>query len=595
MGNYTAIITKNDLFKHFLSKTTKLSMILSKNDFLCQICQSILKEPLSLPCSSTCMTSVCREHLTQHTLIITCPKCLVEHQKRSLKDDSLKRSQIEAGLHLSPEERSLKNSLDQIVAATRTTIQELHAKMREFVIMQSDHFFNLRNCIDIQRETILKEMYKKSDVSQERDTQRLSADMIKRIDLAEEAFRAHFATNVKTCLLKAINIDQETHYLEAFLRRFNAFHEKHAYERLKADLEKKQRKVETISRNFKLYKYDLMRASFIERGPNELGELRLFDDYLVDVCNEVVIANVVTFYSQKEVRCLNLNINFILKSFSGHLYGVECLTSIGNKDRLITACRDKTLKVWSVSSGKCLSTLQTHPHHLPLGARFVNCMRMLTSGQLATGSYVASKEHEEWSIKVWDLTVGVCAFGLKGHSETVNCLEELGDHLVSCSNDLTIRVWSLAERKQVGVLREHTAAVYALKVIDSSLFASNSHDGTIKLWNRSSLSTGVSLRTLKPYSRTSVYDLEVTKEQRLLNCCSFSNVIQIWDVSAFECLRVLHTGHSGAMSFIKMNTKTGHLYSGSWDKTIKVWDLNAIECLQMFRTDDEISKVEFLN
>ena len=63
------------------------------------------------------------------------------------------------------------------------------------------------------------------------------------------------------------------------------------------------------------------------------------------------------------------------------------------------------------------------------------CVVELGDGRLAS---CAGDE----SVRVWDVSAGKCMQTLEGHENAVSCVVELGDgRLASCSMDRSVRVW----------------------------------------------------------------------------------------------------------------------------------------------------------
>ena len=65
----------------------------------------------------------------------------------------------------------------------------------------------------------------------------------------------------------------------------------------------------------------------------------------------------------------------------------------------------------------------------------MKCVVELGDGRLASCS-------GDESVRVWDVSTGECVKTLEGHEDCVDCVVELGDgRLASCSYDNTVRVW----------------------------------------------------------------------------------------------------------------------------------------------------------
>ena len=67
---------------------------------------------------------------------------------------------------------------------------------------------------------------------------------------------------------------------------------------------------------------------------------------------------------------------------------IECLIRYG-EDKLISASRDETIRVWNLVNGECEKTLRGHTNS-------VKCLKLLKNGQLASGSV-------DSLIKIWSL------------------------------------------------------------------------------------------------------------------------------------------------------------------------------------------------
>ena len=68
----------------------------------------------------------------------------------------------------------------------------------ELSIKIYEHFYAIKNDIDIKRETLLLSLYKEQDDNNTKVIQRLSANLIKQAEQAEEMFRKNLQNKIKS-------------------------------------------------------------------------------------------------------------------------------------------------------------------------------------------------------------------------------------------------------------------------------------------------------------------------------------------------------------------------------------------------------------
>ena len=92
---------------------------------------------------------------------------------------------------------------------------------------------------------------------------------------------------------------------------------------------------------------------------------------------------------------------------------------------------DKTVKLWDVTSGACLQTLEGH-------SKKVNSVSFSPDGtKVASGSY-------DNTVKLWDVTSGECLQTLEGHSNWVWSVSFSPDGTKVASQDCsgTVKIWN---------------------------------------------------------------------------------------------------------------------------------------------------------
>ncbi|MBN2433816.1 MAG: caspase family protein, partial [Spirochaetes bacterium] len=133
---------------------------------------------------------------------------------------------------------------------------------------------------------------------------------------------------------------------------------------------------------------------------------------------------------------------------------------------------DKTVKLWDVSSGKLIRTLEGH-------STYVVTVSFSPDGKtLASGSY-------DKTVKLWDVSSGKLIRTLEGHTSIVSSVSFSSDGktLASGSGDQTVKLWEVSSGKLIRPLEGHSSDVYSVSFSsDGKTLASGSGDCSIKYW-----------------------------------------------------------------------------------------------------------------
>jgi WD40 repeat protein len=150
-----------------------------------------------------------------------------------------------------------------------------------------------------------------------------------------------------------------------------------------------------------------------------------------------------------------------------------------------------------------------------------------------------------------------------------------GKRALSGSDDGTVRVWDLGERRELRRLAGHTAAVMGVAMsADGRLAISGGWDGTLRIWD---LEGGRQLRVLQgPWK--AVKTVALTPDYRRALCGGDDHVIHLIDLKSGRQLGSLN-GHTGMVQSISISADGRHLISGSDDRTVRIWELGELEQL----------------
>ncbi|KAK4958961.1 Lissencephaly-1 [Elasticomyces elasticus] len=120
---------------------------------------------------------------------------------------------------------------------------------------------------------------------------------------------------------------------------------------------------------------------------------------------------------------------------------------------LLASCSsDLTIKLWDpADSYKNIRTLPGHDHS-------VSSLRFIPSGAAGSplsGNLLASASRDK-TIRVWDVSTGYCLRVLRGHGDWVRSLSPSPDGrwLLSTSSDQTARIWDLTQQNDSNTLKQ---------------------------------------------------------------------------------------------------------------------------------------------
>eukprot|EP01088_Endostelium_zonatum_P004987 TRINITY_DN1639_c0_g1_i1.p1 TRINITY_DN1639_c0_g1~~TRINITY_DN1639_c0_g1_i1.p1 ORF type:complete len:453 (-),score=139.19 TRINITY_DN1639_c0_g1_i1:69-1394(-) len=232
-----------------------------------------------------------------------------------------------------------------------------------------------------------------------------------------------------------------------------------------------------------------------------------------------------------------------------------------------TGSLDKTVKIWKVTDGSLVSSLEGPPEG-------ISFMSWHPKGPaILAGS-------EDGSTWLWSGTTGQFEYlqMFLGHSGEVSCggFSVNGRWVVTGGVDGTVRVWDPKTGKTTHLISGHpfhTDAIVtmAFSELTAGQIATGSYDKNIKISN---ITTGKVLHSFTGHTDTVEY-VDYCKSLPLLASAGLDKEIKIWDMTKM-CERLTCKGHTDGVVRVKWLEKDageGHLFwSCSVDKTVRLWD-----------------------
>ena len=297
------------------------------------------------------------------------------------------------------------------------------------------------------------------------------------------------------------------------------------------------------------------------------------------------------------------------RTISGHIGWVRCVAVDTSNRWFVTGSADRTIKVWSLASGKLQLTLtghvagvralavsSRHPYLFSAGEdKTVKCWDLEQNkvvrsyhGHLS-GVYslalhptldVVVSAGRDAALRVWDMRTRAQVYTLTGHRDGVNALlcQRYDPQIVSASVDGTIRLWDLVAARTSSVLTNHKRGVRALAAHPSEYtFASASADA-IKSWAFPHGEFMRNFRTDGDVHRGKLVNALAINEDGVLVSCGNDGGIGFWDFPSAHCFQKAGTvAQPGSMDcengvFDAVFDRSGsRLITCETDKTIKMW------------------------
>jgi len=181
--------------------------------------------PCSVCPSSSDNNNICQEHLdvlftdnTQEALF-ECKKCKtnLSLKKTDFKENSQLDLELQHHVYLSHKKLKCKMTIDAKLDELEQYITNLkEVKIYEFREKLNDHFYVLRNKVDIKRETVLEKYFNNKIKFDE--TNRSSENLIEQLDLTENEFRTNFMNEIESHIHGVSKVDEYKRRLKELLR-----------------------------------------------------------------------------------------------------------------------------------------------------------------------------------------------------------------------------------------------------------------------------------------------------------------------------------------------------------------------------------------
>jgi WD40 repeat protein len=288
----------------------------------------------------------------------------------------------------------------------------------------------------------------------------------------------------------------------------------------------------------------------------------------------------------------------------GHTSKINCVSFSPDGKRIVTASNDNTAKIWDVSSGKLLQSMEGHTDYVedaqfsPDGERIVSAGRDNTvriwdarSGQLIhelsgypdwvlnakfspDGEKIVTVSLQDGdNTYIWDATTRKILRKLTGRVLSASFSPD-GRIIVTVSQDMTARFLDASTGECLQKL-SLAGGVGAGLSSDGNTIVTAGRDDTARIWD---VKTG---KLMQKFSAKLDYNINLDFRlagNKFVTVGKDNNAL-IWDVSTGKLLHTL-TGHSESVFVASFSPDGRNVVTASRDMTARVWDASTGECLR---------------
>jgi len=176
-------------------------------------------------------------------------------------------------------------------------------------------------------------------------------------------------------------------------------------------------------------------------------------------------AFIISASRDRTIKVWDVSRGFCVKTFTGHSEWVRCIVPSDDGRLLASGSKDQTARIWDATSGETKMELRGHEHDIeavafapPAAYPAIRTLAGIAATERSkqAGAYVATGSRDK-TIKLWDTASGGMLRSLAGHDNWVRALvfHPSGKFLLSASDDKSIRVWDLASGRCIKTVEAH--------------------------------------------------------------------------------------------------------------------------------------------
>uniref|UniRef100_A0A8B9F1D3 Transcription initiation factor TFIID subunit 5 n=1 Tax=Amazona collaria TaxID=241587 RepID=A0A8B9F1D3_9PSIT len=303
-------------------------------------------------------------------------------------------------------------------------------------------------------------------------------------------------------------------------------------------------------------------------------------------------------------------------TFLNAYQGIKIIDITLNKERrfddssmIVGGFADSTVRVWSVTPKKLRSVKTAADLSLIdkesddvleriMDEKTASELKILYghSGPVYGTSFSPDRNYllscsEDGTVRLWSLQTFTCLVGYKGHNYPVwdTQFSPYGYYFVSGGHDRVARLWATDHYQPLRIFAGHLADVTCTRFHPNSNYvATGSADRTIRLWD---VLNGNCVRIFTGH-KGPIHSLAFSPNGRFLATGATDGRVLLWDIGHGLMVGELK-GHTDTVYALRFSRDGEILASGSMDNTVRLWD--AVKAFEDLETDDFTTATGHIN
>ncbi len=187
------------------------------------------------------------------------------------------------------------------------------------------------------------------------------------------------------------------------------------------------------------------------------------------------------------------------------------------------------------------------------------------------------------TIRLWQVEDGKCLTIFRGHSSAVNAVAVTpdGKFFISASNNGTLKVWELEKEKCLKTISDYMGAVYAVAVsAGGRCIVAGSHDCNLRRWD---LQSGECLQIFENHPACREMDGRNSLLRSSNSEFAYHDFIGHLGIGRICRQKGFgFPGHAGPVTAVAISANGRFFISGSLDNTLRLWCMRTGRCLWLF-------------